>query len=143
LPYLATGHLRLRLSLLFILVAGMLSVLAYPYGSLFYLSPFLLRFSTFSFLPLAALDWLYGSSGRIPTRKLLLLFFAGIAATVGSALYSTVLVRRGPALQESVEPASLYLGSLTSTHHTWDHCAPFLAPTPTWARPHSSRFSST
>ena len=74
----------------------MLSALAYPYGSPFYLSSFLLRFSIFSFLPLAALDWLYAFSGRIPKRRLLLLFFAGIAATVGSAFYSTMLVAAGP-----------------------------------------------
>ena len=87
-----TGNLRLRLSLLFILVAGILSVLWYPYGSPFYLSPFLMRFSIFSFLPLVALDWLYAFSGRIPTRRLLLLFFAGVATTIGSAFYSTMLV---------------------------------------------------
>jgi hypothetical protein len=91
-----TGQLRLRLSLLFILAAGILFLLGYPYGSPFYLSPFLLRFSIFSFLPLVALDWLYASSGRIPTRRLLLLFFTGIAATVGSASYSTMLVAAGP-----------------------------------------------
>jgi hypothetical protein len=71
-------------------------MLAYHYGSPFYISPFLLRFSIFSFLPLAALDWLYAFSGRIPTRRLLLLFFTGIAATVGSAFYSRVLVAAGP-----------------------------------------------
>ncbi len=74
----------------------MLSMLAYPYGSPFYLSPFLLRCSIFSFLPLAALDWLYTFSGRIPTRRLLLLFFIGIAAAVGSGFYSTMLVAAGP-----------------------------------------------
>lgn len=92
----ATGHLRLRLILLFALLAGVLSLLAYPYGSPFYLSLFLSRFSIFSFPPLVALDWLYSFSGRIPKRRSLLLFFAGIAATVGSALYSTTLVEAGP-----------------------------------------------
>jgi len=74
----------------------MLFVLGYPYVSPFYISLFLLRFSIFSFLPLVAVDWLYAFSGRIPMRRLLLLFFAGIAATVGSASYSTMLVAAGP-----------------------------------------------
>jgi hypothetical protein len=92
----ATVHYRWRLILLFLAVAGIVSLFNFPYSSSFYLSLFLLRFSIFSFLPLVALDWLYASSGRIPTRRLLSLFFAGIAATVGSASYSTILVAAGP-----------------------------------------------
>ena len=92
----ATGHYRWRLILLFLAVAGIVSLFNFPYSSSFYPSPFLLRFSIFSFLPLVALDWLYAFSGRIPTRRVLLLFFAGILATVGSAFYSTTLVEAGP-----------------------------------------------
>jgi len=91
-----TVHYRWRLILLFVAVAGIVSLFNFPYSSSFYLPPLLLRFSIFSFLPLVALDWLYVSSGRIPTRRFLLLFFAGIAATAGSAFYSTTLVEAGP-----------------------------------------------
>ena len=92
----ATVHYRWRLILLFLALAGIVSLFNYSYSSSFYLPPLLLRFSIISFLPLVALDWLYASSGRISTRRLLLLFFTGIAATVGSASYSTMLVAAGP-----------------------------------------------
>jgi hypothetical protein len=91
-----TGHSRWRLILLFLGVAGILSLFNYPYSSSFYLSPLLLRFSIFSFLPLVAFDWLYAFSARIRARKLLLLFSVGIAFTVGSAFHSTLLLAAGP-----------------------------------------------
>jgi hypothetical protein len=99
------------------LAAGTLFLLGYPYGSPFYLSRFLLTFSSFSFLPLVALDWLYASSGRIPTSRLLLLFFAGIAATVGSAFYSTMLVEAGactPGVRGAGFPLPWFLNFYTS-----------------------------
>ena len=91
----AAGHSRWRLILLFLVAAGMLFLFNYSNSSS-YLSPVLLGFSIFSFLPLAALDWLYVFSGRIQARKLPLLFSVGIASTVGSALYSTQLLAAGP-----------------------------------------------
>lgn len=87
---------RWILILLVPVITGALLVFNNQYSYSFYLSSFFFRVYVFSVLPLATLEWYYAYSGRVQTRKLLLLFSIGIAATVGSAFHSTLLMATGP-----------------------------------------------
>src|SRR2546426_10502463 len=88
-------HFRPRLILPLLAASGILFLLSYPYSPALYSSSFFFSVSVSS-LPLATLEWFYSFSGRVQTRRLVLLFSMGIAATVGSAFHTTLLNVAGP-----------------------------------------------
>ena len=87
---------RWTLILLVPVVAGILSLFSDPYSYSLYPSSFPFTVSVFSAMPLATLEWFYAYLGRIQKRKLFLQFSIGIAATVGSAFHTTMLMAAGP-----------------------------------------------
>jgi hypothetical protein len=89
-------HPRPRLIILLLLVAGVLSVLYYPYSSPFNPVPVLLGVSILCLPFLIAMEGFYVVSGRIRKRELPLVLAFGIAATVISALFNTTLTMVGP-----------------------------------------------
>jgi hypothetical protein len=80
-------------------VAGTLFLFNNPYGYSFYPSSLFFGVYAFLVLPLATLEWYYAYSGRVQTRKLLLLFSTGIVATAGSAFHTTQLMAAEPCAQ--------------------------------------------
>lgn len=86
-----------RWILIFLVPVAALILFPFDYlnSSSFDPSSLLFRASIFSSAPLATAEWLYAFSGRIQLKKLLLLFFVGTAATVGSAFHSTPLPLAG------------------------------------------------
>jgi hypothetical protein len=90
-------HFRWILILLVPVVAGSLVLLSNLYNYSFYPSShFFISVYAFLVLPLATLEWYYAYSGRVQTRKPILLFSIGILATVGSAFHNTLLTAAGP-----------------------------------------------
>jgi hypothetical protein len=111
-------HSRPRLIILLLLVAGVLSVLYYPYNSSFNPAPLLLAVSTLPLPFLVAVEGFYLVSGRVRKRELPLMFAFGIVATVISALFNTTLTTAGPCalgVSGSGFPLPWYL---TFTHYT-------------------------
>src|SRR5256886_9487525 len=73
-------HPRPRLIILLLLVAGVLSVLYYPYNTSFNPAPVLLGVSILCLPFLVATEGIYVVSGRVPKRELPLVLAFGIAA---------------------------------------------------------------
>jgi hypothetical protein len=104
--------------MLLLLVAGILSVLYYPYNSSFNPAPLLLGVSILCLPFLVALEGFYVVSGRVRKRELPLVFAFGVAATVISALFNTTLATVGPCalgVSGGGFPLPWYL---TFTHYT-------------------------
>jgi hypothetical protein len=111
-------HPRPRLIILLLLVAGVLSVLYYPYNSSFNPAPVLLGVSILCLPFLVPMEGFYIVSGRVRKRELPLVLAFGIAATVISALFNTTLTTVGPCalgVSGSGFPLPWYL---TLTHYT-------------------------
>jgi len=111
-------HSPVRLIILLLLVAGVLSGLYYPYTSSFNPAPLLLGVSILCLPFLMAVETFYVLSGRVRKRELPLVFAFGIAATVISALFNATLTTVGACalgVSGSGFPLPWYL---TFTHYT-------------------------
>ena len=111
-------HSRPRLIILLLLVAGVLSILYYPYNSPFNPASVLLGVSILCLPFLVAMEGFYVVSGRVRKRELPSVLAFGIAATVISALFNTTLTTVGPCalgVSGSGFPLPWYL---TFTHYT-------------------------
>ena len=111
-------HPRPRLIILLLLVAGVLSVLYYPYNTSFNPAPVLLGVSILCLPFLVATEGIYVVSGRVPKRELPLVLAFGIAATVISALFNTTLTMVGPCALGVVGSGFPLPWYLTFTHYT-------------------------
>jgi len=84
------------LILLLQFVAGVLSVLYYPYNSSFNSAPLLVGVSFLCLPFLVAMEGFYVVSGRVRKRELPLVFAFGIATTVVSAFITTTVMLARP-----------------------------------------------
>ena len=89
-------HFRPRLILLLLFVAGVPSVLYYPYDSSYHSAPLLVGVSFLCLPFLVAMEGFYVVSGRVRKRELPLVFAFGIAATVVSAFITTTVMLARP-----------------------------------------------
>src|SRR3989442_11327336 len=89
-------HPRPRLIILLLLVAGVLSVLYYPYNSSFNPAPLLVGVSFLCLPFLVGMESFYVVSGRVRKKELPLVFAFGIAGTVVSAFFTTTVMPAEP-----------------------------------------------
>jgi hypothetical protein len=87
--------------LVFLIPSEVASFLFYSYYSRFssyynYFPPGLFMVSTLTFLPLATLVGLYGFSGRMQTKIMILLLLLSALITGASAFYTTLVIPAGP-----------------------------------------------
>src|SRR5713101_837993 len=114
----STNQYRPRLILLLLSIAGVLSLLYYPYNSSYNPALVLLGVSLLCLPFLVAMEGFYVVSGRVRKRELPLVLAFGIAATVISVLFNTTLTTVGPCalgVSGSGFPLPWYL---TFTHYT-------------------------
>src|SRR6266852_5407508 len=84
----------------------------------------------------------FGSPSRSDNLQLSNPWRGEVSRVIKRFLRPRSMLSLDPALWESLEPASLYPGSL-ATHLPWDRFVPLLAATCMWVRLRFSRFSST
>jgi hypothetical protein len=89
-------HSQPRLIFLLLFVAGVLSVLYYPYNASFNPAPLLVGVSFLCLPFLVAVEGSYVVSGRVRKRELPLVFAFGIAATLVSAFFTTAVMPAEP-----------------------------------------------
>src|SRR5438445_10929556 len=119
-------HSRPRLIILLLLVAGVLSILYYPYNSPFNPASVLLGVSILCLPFLVAMEGFYVVSGRVRKRRLPRVLAFGIAATITSAIFNTTLSTVGPCalrVAESGVALPWHLPYTASTALEAPHCA--------------------